>query len=136
MSFVKRGLSLIPRPIVNLFPRATRDRLRTALLRREQGRQRRKAARAKKQGLMSASDSSHTAAAEISAVADAIQRIDTRLTEIVLRLDQLDSRISTAVSGDAPSALDDLGDLIKPIQRLQETLENVQVPDNTTRSPQ
>ena len=135
MSFVKRGLSLIPRPIVNLFPRATRDRLRTALLRREQGRQRRKAARAKKQR-QSASESSHTAAAEISAVVDAIQRIDTRLTEIVLRLDQLDSRISTAVSGDAPSALDDLGDLIKPIQRLQETLENVQVPDNTTRSPQ
>jgi hypothetical protein len=84
---------------------------------------------------MSTSES-QTAGSEISAVADAIQRIDTRLTEIVLRLDQLDARISTAVSGDAPSALDDLGDLIKPIQRLQETLENVQVPDNTTQSPQ
>lgn len=142
MSLVKRTLSLIPRPIVNLVPIDTRDRWRTSLLKRERARQRRRT-RSDEKGLGRPGAESAQTVAEVRAVVAAytaeieaeFQRLDTRLTEIVTRIDQLDARLSTAMSGDAPSPLDDLTDLIKPIQQLQESLETLHLPEDPTRTP-
>jgi len=131
MSLVKRGLSIIPRPIVNLVPEETRDRWRTRMLQREQVRRQRRAIRGKESRQ---NTKSGAITADVDALRMAIERIDTRLDEIMIRLDQLDARMSTELSGDAPSALDDLADLINPIQRLQESLDNLQVPEGTALS--
>lgn len=129
MSFVKRTLSLIPRPIVDLVPLEKRDQWRTALLKLEKSRRSRRRTTRTHPGRKRGVRKVDTAIVE--RVDDELKSIHRRLDELVTRIDQLDARISTYMSGDAPTALDDLADLIEPINELRSRLRQLEESDST-----
>lgn len=126
---IKRLLALIPRSIVHRVPRHVRDRWRTRLLaleRRLQGRPR----------PVTGGPPPAPVRREFGRVTTHLRRlerrvegIERRLDEVLAELGQLDSRISSHSSGEAPSPLDDLQRLVRPIEALNERLDRLERDD-------
>jgi hypothetical protein len=143
VSFVKRTLAHIPRPVVRLVPLSIRDRVRTALLKGERALRRRKHRKfgeagdqLKDQAFRRANDALTRLSNKIDGLVESQWKIsafleqsqdliEQRLDEINKRLDHLEARITIATSGDAPSPVDDLRDLVEPIEQLRQRLEDL-----------
>lgn len=128
---IKRLLALIPRSLVHRVPRDVRDRWRRRLLTLE-GRlsapQPERTARTSSADAKQVVDSRAMAQAVDELVAH-VRRVDGRVAGIERRLDevlaefgQLDSRLSSHSSGEAPSPLDGLAELTDTIETLIERL--------------
>ncbi|MDX1621248.1 MAG: hypothetical protein R3320_09675 [Nitriliruptorales bacterium] len=126
MSIVKRALAILPRGLVQRIPLETRDRWRTRLLLLEK-RWRRRGESGTGHGQEDAPTAPATRASQLRATdLDArFNQVNARLDQIVARLDQLDSRISAASSGEYPTPIDDLRDLVEPVESLRRRLEEM-----------
>lgn len=116
---VRQKLSLIPRPIVKLVPRSLRDRLRSTLLARERQRQRR------------APEVNTRVNGRLGGIERRCDAVETKLDAVLVGLadlqrgiEQLDARLTPDRSGDAPSVVDDLRELVAPIEELSQQLRS------------
>lgn len=128
---VRTKLSLIPRPVVALVPRPLRDRWRTRWLVRERARRMIKQERATGSFAVPDAPREQPEPRDVARLADRFAKVETALEGVVARLDavqagieQLDSRLSEQASGDAPSAMDDLRELVIPIEELARQLRS------------
>lgn len=130
---VRQKLSLIPRPIVYLVPRRLRDRLRTWMLERERERERQ--SRGQRQAHPDSGGEDAALLPEvktqlvrvgrrIDVVEDKVDGVLSRFDDLQKAIEQLDARISADASGDAPSVVDDLRELVAPIEELSRQLKS------------
>lgn len=133
-SVTKRLLEILPRWLVERITPERRDRWRGKLFRLERRLRRAGPATASREPAYGDDHSASVGNFPLGSVRSALDsltsqmsRVEVRLDDIIARLDQLDSRVSMHVSGPAPSPVDDLRDLIMPVQVLIERLDDLDV---------